>query len=303
MRVHTLKLIDRLLLVSIGCQALIVTVVMYRGGLWSLGLLRLAPPVVLLAILILIRKGLARLHCEGSSVQPHPCSVIFWLCVAVYLANGKTIWSGDTLPARYLPLSIIREGNLDLDEFPFLYEFNGRLSFRLPLDHRFIKLGWDPSQPYYIARSHGHYLSAYPVGAALVALPVYLLTALGPTTADSPFLVDLEKLAASITVAASAVLLYMTMVLLVGSSESFILTVAYAFGTSSLSVSSQALWQHGPAQLAIVGALYCAVRGRYNPKWYWVAGLPLAFAVVVRPPILVAVLVLMGYVLSQCRVR
>jgi hypothetical protein len=35
-----------------------------------------------------------------------------------------------------------------------------------------------------------------------------------------------------------------------------LLTVAYAFGTTTWMISSQALWQHGMAQLLIVGALF-----------------------------------------------
>src|ERR1017187_10028116 len=62
-----------------------------------------------------------------------------------------------------------------------------------------------------------------------------------------------------------------------------LLTLIYAFGTSSLSVSSQALWQHGPAQLALAAALYSRVRARDDPRWAGYAGLPLAFEVITRP--------------------
>ena len=61
------------------------------------------------------------------------------------------------------------------------------------------------------------------------------------------------------------------------------LVTVYGVGTSSLSVSSQALWQHGPSQLALVAALYCLVRARDESRWAVFAGLPLAFSVVVRP--------------------
>jgi hypothetical protein len=60
-------------------------------------------------------------------------------------------------------------------------------------------------------------------------------------------------------------------------------TLIYAFGTSSLSVSSQALWQHGPAQLALAAAIYCLIRARDDARWAGYAGLPLAFEVITRP--------------------
>ena len=62
-----------------------------------------------------------------------------------------------------------------------------------------------------------------------------------------------------------------------------LLTLIYAFGTSSLSVSSQALWQHGPAQLALAAAIYRLIRARDDPRWAGYAGLPLAFEVITRP--------------------
>ena len=38
----------------------------------------------------------------------------------VYNVNLRPISSADTFPTRYLPISILTEHNLDLDEFPFL---------------------------------------------------------------------------------------------------------------------------------------------------------------------------------------
>ena len=81
----------------------------------------------------------------------------------VYLVNGSTQHAGDTVPARYLPLSILREGNFDLNEFSFLYR-EGKL--------------------YYLALVHNRHVSEYPVGPALLALPVFLSVSLGPTHRD-----------------------------------------------------------------------------------------------------------------------
>src|SRR5262245_55039662 len=51
---------------------------------------------------------------------------VFVCALTVYLANGRTLRTGDTLPARYLPFSILREHDFDLDEFPFLYDAAAR---------------------------------------------------------------------------------------------------------------------------------------------------------------------------------
>ena len=68
-------------------------------------------------------------------------------------------------------------------------------------------------------------------------------------------------------VALSAVVLHAALRLLCSPVSALILTLVYGLGTSSLSVSSQGLWQHGPSQLALAAVLYCLVRGRTAPGW------------------------------------
>src|SRR5262249_22102633 len=85
-------------------------------------------------------------------------AVIFSVPTGGYMATGSSIASGDSLPARYLPLAIIRSGTFHLDAFPFLFDE------RVPG----LRIG---GLPYYVVRSNGHYVSWYPVGAALAALP------------------------------------------------------------------------------------------------------------------------------------
>ena len=191
--------------------------------------------------------------------------------LAVYLANGKTLGSGDTLPARYLPLSLLRDGSFYLEAFPILY------------DER-AQAGRIDGLPYYLVRARGHYVSWYPVGAPLLAVPIYLPAVLtGISTDDDPGLAVLEKVSAAVIVTVSALLLYLVLGRLTTRAVALALVTVYGVGTSNLSVSSQALWQHGPSQLALVAALYCLVRARDEAWWATLAGLPLAFSVVVRP--------------------
>jgi hypothetical protein len=190
--------------------------------------------------------------------------------LAVYLSNGKTLGSGDTLPARYLPLALLRDGTFYLDAFPILY------------DER-VRDGRIDGLPYYLVRAKGHLVSWYPVGAPLLAVPIYLPAVASGVRTDDPGLAVLEKLSAAVIVALSALLLYLVLRHLTTRALALALVTVYAAGTSNLSVSSQALWQHGPSQLALVAALHCLVRARDDSRWAALAGLPLAFSVVVRP--------------------
>ena len=194
----------------------------------------------------------------GSS----PGFIIFSVALIVFLANGRTISGGDSVPAKNLPLSILEHGNFYLDQ---------------------LKTPGAKKIPYYLRESGGHYVSDYPVGAALIALPFYAPSVLCGVSPSSRIFSELEKVSAATIVALSALLLYMAAARVTANWMAMLLTLIYALGTSSLSVSSQALWQHGPAQLALAGAIYCLVRARDDPRWAGYAGLPLAFEVITRP--------------------
>ncbi len=79
------------------------------------------------------------------------CAGVF----AIYLANGREIWSGDSVPAKYLSCALVRGEGFYLDRY-----------------QRDVLKWWpQPTLPYYLATVDGHYVSRYPVGPALVALP------------------------------------------------------------------------------------------------------------------------------------
>jgi hypothetical protein len=196
--------------------------------------------------------------------------LLFVLVVSVYLANGRTLGSGDTLPARYLPFSLLRQGNADLDEFPWLHDEAARRGFPL-LD----------GVPYFLHYRSGHYLSAYAPGPAVLAVPVYA----GPVLAGVPvdlWAPHLEKLAAALMVALSVLCVFWALGEFVGVRWALAIAVIYAFGTSSWSVSSQALWQHGPSQLFLALLLLCLVRGRHDERWLAYGALAASAAAVMR---------------------
>ena len=218
------------------------------------------------AIVAILGFGLLRLIFRHGSVvgavRSNPGFVIFSVALIIFLANGRTISGGDSVPAKNLPISILLHGNFYLDG---------------------LMTPGAKKIPYYLRESGGRYVSDYPVGAALMALPFYLPSILCGVKPSSRVFAELEKVSAATIVALSAVLLYLAAARVTADWMAMLLTLIYAFGTSSLSVSSQALWQHGPAQLALTAAIYCLVRARDDPRWAGYAGLPLAFEVITRP--------------------
>ena len=165
-------------------------------------------------------------------------------CLLVYNANGRAISAGDTYPARYLPFAIWRNHTLLLDPIaPLTAQGRGDTAF------------WMVPVP------GGHTISLYPVVLPVLIAPLYLPAVSYLNQRDwtdarlDPVARVMEKLAASLLAALSASLLYLLLRRRATAPTALLLTLAYAFGTTTWVISSQALWQHGMAELLVVGAL------------------------------------------------
>jgi hypothetical protein len=217
-----------------------------------------------------------------------PSLLLFVGVALIYLANGRPIGSGDSLPARYLPFSILGQGTFTLDAFPVLYGGAAKEIYPL-LD----------GVPYYLRYRDGHYLSAYSPAPAVLALPVYVLPVLAGLPPTSAWVGHLEKLAAALVTALSVVLLFRALGLVVSRRWALGIAAVYALGTSSLSASSQGLWQHGPSQLFLALGLYWLARGLGEERYLGPVGFALASAMVMRATNLLLVLPLAAWILYR----
>lgn len=267
---QTLRVLRVFLLVLIAGVSVYLALLLFTGGFsWRVGgseltAARLAKPVMLLSAMLSVWTLMTRRITSLEVLSRRGALVLALGALIIYLGNGRTLDQGDTIAAAYLPMSILREGNFDLQEFPFLYS----------------KENWYWR---FLEETNGRWVSKYPVGAAVLATPVYLLSALGTVSLNSPFIDQLAKLAAALIAALSVAIVHMAVRRLTTHGVALLITSVYALGTSTFSVSSQALWQHGPSQLAFSVVLYCLVRAREEPAWAGFAGLPMAFAVIARP--------------------
>jgi hypothetical protein len=202
------------------------------------------------------------------------------LCLLVYNANLRSINAGDTYAARYLPFGIWRYHTILLDPIATL-----------------TAQGWAIPRPgertgtaYWIVRARGgHAVSLYPVVVPVIIAPLYLpaVLYLNTTGWDQPRLERvarvMEKLSASLLAAMSAALLYLLLRRRAARPIALLLTVAYAFGTTTWVVSSQALWQHGLSELLIVAALFL-LTGPCTARSALAAGLICGLIACNRPP-------------------
>ncbi|MCL6546338.1 MAG: hypothetical protein K6T61_14010 [Bryobacteraceae bacterium] len=221
----------------------------------------------------------------ARSTHPRRVALLLLLAAfAVYNANLQRIASGDTAAASLLPLSLLLDGSLTLDRFyPYVLE-------RSPQHARGFHI------------KDGHAYSGYPIGAPLLVTPLYIPWAVAAKlwSWDTPRLAAvaaiLEKLSASVVAALSVALLYLLCLRITAPRFALLAAFAYAFGTSTWSISSQALWQHGPSQLAVIAALYGLAAWREQPtaRALLLCGLACGVAIAVRP----TNLLLLGAVLA-----
>lgn len=188
------------------------------------------------------------------------------VCFLVYNANLRQIGAGDTLPARYLPLILWHDHTLELDANARLVAHGHSLITDRP---RTVgaedKITYFEPSAYWIAQTRQHQLaSLYPIVTPLLVAPLYLPAVIWLNTHgwEQPQIDRvaelMEKISASLLASVASVLMFLVL-----RHEnirwSLPLAVAFAFGTNTWMISSQALWQHGTGELLIALALLLAI--------------------------------------------
>ena len=188
---------------------------------------------------------------------------LFLVAFLVYNLNLRPIPSGDTAPTALLPFSIVAGHTITFDRLAAWYRETQHMN------------------PAWFTRvADGHYYSSFPITLPLVLTPFYAPFVAFLDIQHMPMerLVLLarvfEKVSASL-IAALSVVAFLTLAgRLANPRTAWLLTVVYAFGSPTWSTSSQALWQHGASELAIILGLICVIRQAETPE----RGLPAALA-------------------------
>jgi hypothetical protein len=114
-----------------------------------------------------------------------------------------------------------------------------------------------------VYRRGGHILSKYSSAPGLCLVPFDMIPGLARVVPTDLFLHQTQKIGASFLVALSALFLMKSLLFFVPGREAWFLAFAYAFGTSAFSISSQAIWQHGPSQFFLCLGLWMIARVFY----------------------------------------
>jgi len=200
-------------------------------------------------------------------------SLLLAVCaIAVYNANLRSISAGDTFPARYLPFAIWHYHTLHLDPIKSV-----------------VAQGRGDSAFWIVGAPDGKAISLYPVVLPTLVSPLYLpavaylnIRGWNDDRLDHVARI-MEKFTASLIAAISVGLLYLLLRRRASERIAVLLTVAYAFSTTTWVISSQALWQHGMGQLLLIASLLIITGPCTNLRTV-AAGLLLGLLAGNRPP-------------------
>jgi hypothetical protein len=207
--------------------------------------------------------------------------LLFVLIFLIFISSPRFLGTIDGSSTRVLTLSILEEGNFDLDEY-------------IPEDNTDI-VGF-----VYI-NTGDHFISKYPVLTSILALPIYA----GPYFAGVSFTREVVATLANITAALittfSAIFLLFIFRKYLSEKWSIFLVVAYAFGTSSWTISSQDLWQHGTSQLFLILVVYLLLKPKKSDLIFLLTGLAIGLAVAARYLNIIFAVIFLIYILYKYR--
>ena len=199
---------------------------------------------------------------RGASRWRTPLAALF-ATLALLLLDVQRFDAQDTRPTALVPFAMLRTGRISFDSL--------------------AELGL-ADQPYWLVRSGSRLVSRYPIGSAVLALPVFVPAALGRfdlTATDQ--LAALEQIAASTLTACGAALLFLALRRLGGARAAVWTCAAYLLGTGILPCVGQRLWQHTGAIFALSAAAAALVCARKPLGRGALVGLALGCAVACRP--------------------
>lgn len=197
------------------------------------------------------KQGTATKKTAIYYLKKYKLAILVAFLFILYFSNNSTVTSGDAVPAMLLPWAILDGHTIVLDDFT-----------------GFIITQW--SDHYFVVVEQGHLVSTTPIVTPILAVPFYIPVYFwgvlsGKSVVDFSdtfiFMTGYCMKFAAVTIAVlSAVVLYLLLKRLFDEHWAFILSVCYGVCTSTWTISSQSLWQHGTAELLIVCCYYLVIR-------------------------------------------
>jgi hypothetical protein len=232
------------------------------------------------------RRPARRMTGTVKAILTDDVAVTFLLFITTYLVfniGSRYVAGGDTPPNELLPISIVTEGNLDLNEF---------------MQHKGI-VGEGPGLPHFLAAVNRRIVATTPIFPAFLNVPVFALARL----ARVDLLWErwrLTMITTTLVAALTVVFMYLGLRRLCRRRRTaLVFSLVFAFATAVWSVTCRGIWQHGTSLLLFAIAVYLLTLEQDSAAAW--AGLFLGMAIWNRPSNAVIAVVLTAYVVVRHR--
>jgi len=243
-----------------------------------------------------------------------------WVLVDTLGINKLAVQSEDTIPAMFIPITLLKEGTLYADTY---YRM---IIQRYPHpDDKEYKLGFTP---FYFKKitpeidsalclefgsrvksfdfdrlCNTHYISAFPLISGLISIPVFVIPVGLGMVITFENLAFLSHMTAALVMSLSGGVMYLLLnnYIIEDSRKSLLVTFIYLFSSVNFALISQALWQHGPVQLFLLLAVYMFAsiifekQEKPDLKRTFLGGLFMGISVLTRPTAALPVIVLLVF--------
>jgi hypothetical protein len=217
--------------------------------------------------------------------------IIIFLCIfLIYCTVTGLRQSGDTTPAVLLPYSILDHQTISYDNYDYLFKN-------------------DPNNSYAFSTINGHDYSIFPIVTPILVLPIYVIQHVLLSLMSIPVTFNImpltSRVIAALVAALSCVVLYLSLKDLVSERTSLISTIIFAFATSTWSISSQALWEHGMGELLLILMIYVIIQNEKSVSIHNIVLLGMLSGLFVfnRPPDAFLIIPIFLYVFYSFRER
>jgi hypothetical protein len=237
--------------------------------------------------------------------------ILFLGSIAIYASSRRLPSVGDTIPASIWLFNFLEHHSLTFNNLPENVLMGG--------------IG-----NYFLRRPGGDWITIYPITTAIITAPIYALFYLHAKLVHYGAAIDLltpafesqrliyEKIAASILASGSIVLLFSILKRRFKSSIALITTIIFGFATTTWTISSQSLWQHGIVNLMLLGSIWSILKAQESSDgegnhsslanrfqqffqgsaWFiTLAGICCGFLLGARPTSILYLFPLLGYIL------
>jgi hypothetical protein len=195
------------------------------------------------------------------------------LFVVIFLSYLPGIFNSTSDIRWVIPtaLSVIEEGNLDLNEYGDLLK----------------------ADDYSLVTSGDHVYSLFPYGSSILSIPPAQILLLICKRTPFDFRIGsglsicrdkgMERVVASFFVALTAVIVFLICSIVTSIGWSLLICGIFSYCTPAWSTASRGLWQHGPSMLLLSIILLLLLRIKPGSKWIVITGILLMSAYIVRP--------------------